>query len=59
MIPDADRLLKDLKDLNEADGPAFDEWMKLDLSYIDNWSLQTDFMLPFKTAGTVLTGAGR
>jgi lipopolysaccharide/colanic/teichoic acid biosynthesis glycosyltransferase len=139
MIPDADRLLEDLKDLNEADGPAFkikndcriipfvgkflrktgldelpqlinvlkgdmslvgprpplpdevdeyeiwqrrrlsmkpgltcywqiaprrndltfDEWMKLDLSYIDNWSLQTDFLLLFKTAGTVLTGAGR
>jgi len=100
-----DYSLAKLKDLNEADGPAFkirngprppiprevdeyeiwqhrrlsmkpgltcywqiaprrndlsfDEWMKLDLAYIDNWSLQTDFMLLFKTAVAVLTGAGR
>ena len=33
---------------------SFDEWMRLDLAYIDNWSLQTDFMLLFKTAFAVL-----
>jgi len=38
---------------------SFDEWMKLDLEYIDKWSLQLDFMLLIKTAGAVLTGAGR
>jgi len=38
---------------------TFDEWMKLDLQYIDNWSLRLDFMLIFKTVGAVLTGAGR
>lgn len=38
---------------------SFDEWMKLDLEYIDRWSLQLDFILLIKTAGAVLTGAGR
>ena len=38
---------------------SFDEWMKLDLEYIDKWSLQLDFMLLFKTAGAVITGSGR
>lgn len=38
---------------------TFDEWMKLDLLYIDKWSLRLDFMLIMKTVGSVLTGAGR
>ncbi|MCA1787263.1 MAG: sugar transferase, partial [Desulfobacteraceae bacterium] len=38
---------------------TFDEWMRLDLAYIDKWSLQLDFVLLLKTAGAVLTGAGR
>ncbi|MBA3009842.1 MAG: sugar transferase [Proteobacteria bacterium] len=38
---------------------SFDEWMKLDLEYIDKWSLQLDFLLLLKTAGAVLTGSGR
>lgn len=38
---------------------SFDEWMKLDLEYIDKWSLQLDFMLLLRTAGAVLTGSGR
>ena len=28
---------------------GFDEWMKLDLRYIDNWSLVLDFKILFKT----------
>ena len=37
----------------------FDDWMKLDLEYIDKWSLWLDFKILFKTAGVVLTGSGR
>ncbi|MEA1967044.1 MAG: sugar transferase, partial [Thermodesulfobacteriota bacterium] len=41
---------------NELD---FEEWMKLDLQYIDNWSLFNDFKILVLTAKAVLTGAGR
>jgi len=37
----------------------FEEWMKLDLQYIDNWSLQEDFLLTFKTVRAVLMGSGQ
>ena len=37
----------------------FEEWMKMDLSYIDNWSLWLDLKIFFKTAQAVLIGAGR
>jgi exopolysaccharide biosynthesis polyprenyl glycosylphosphotransferase len=36
----------------------FDEWMKLDLEYIDNWSLGLDFKILFKTIPMVLLGIG-
>jgi exopolysaccharide biosynthesis polyprenyl glycosylphosphotransferase len=38
---------------------SFEEWMKLDLQYIDNWSLETDLMLTFKTIRSVLLGSGQ
>ncbi|MBF0231949.1 MAG: sugar transferase [Desulfamplus sp.] len=38
---------------------SFDEWIKLDLQYIDNWSIWLDFILIFKTARAVITGSGR
>ena len=38
---------------------SFEEWMKMDLRYIDNWSLKLDFKILLKTAWVVLTGAGR
>ncbi|MCG8531001.1 MAG: sugar transferase, partial [Desulfovibrionales bacterium] len=38
---------------------SFEEWMRLDLEYIDKWSLGLDFSLLVKTARAVLTGAGR
>jgi len=38
---------------------SFKQWMKLDLEYIDNWSLGLDFKILFKTAWVVLKGAGR
>lgn len=36
----------------------FENWMKLDLAYIDNWSPKLDFMLLVKTIRTVLFGTG-
>jgi exopolysaccharide biosynthesis polyprenyl glycosylphosphotransferase len=38
---------------------SFEEWMKMDLQYIDNWSLEKDFLLTFKTIRTVLMGSGQ
>lgn len=37
----------------------FEEWMKMDLEYIDNWSLKLDTVLLLKTVRTVLRGDGR
>lgn len=37
---------------------SFNEWMKLDLQYIDSWSLKLDFILLFKTFQTVIRGSG-
>lgn len=37
----------------------FEEWMKMDLEYIDNWSLKLDIVLLLKTVRTVLKGDGR
>lgn len=36
----------------------FNEWMKLDLEYIDNWSLFLDYKILMKTIPTVLLGIG-
>ncbi|MCZ7585794.1 MAG: sugar transferase [Deltaproteobacteria bacterium] len=40
---------------NEID---FDAWMRLDLKYIDNWSLKLDAIIVGKTIPVVLTGKG-
>jgi len=37
---------------------SFDEWMKMDLQYIDNWSNKLDLVLFFKTIKTMLKGSG-
>jgi lipopolysaccharide/colanic/teichoic acid biosynthesis glycosyltransferase len=37
---------------------GFDEWVKLDLDYIDSWSLGQDFVLLLKTIPAVLSGRG-
>ena len=37
---------------------AFDEWIKLDLQYIDNWSLWLDFKIFIKTIPVVILGIG-
>lgn len=36
----------------------FDEWVSMDLEYIDNWSLWLDFKILMKTAWVVLKGTG-
>jgi exopolysaccharide biosynthesis polyprenyl glycosylphosphotransferase len=37
---------------------SFDEWMELDLEYIDNWSLWRDVQICFQTIPAVLTSRG-
>lgn len=37
---------------------AFDDWMKLDLYYIDNWSIWLDIKILLQTIPAVLTGEG-
>jgi len=36
----------------------FKEWVRLDLEYIDNWSLWLDFKILVRTIPAVLTGNG-
>lgn len=38
---------------------SFENWMKMDLRYIDNWCLLLDFKLLLRTLSVVLLGAGR
>ena len=37
---------------------SFEDWVAMDLQYIENRSLKTDFLLIFKTIKTVLSGSG-
>ena len=37
---------------------SFEEWMELDLHYIDNWNLRKDFELFFKTVRTFFMAGG-
>ncbi|GET24464.1 sugar transferase [Prolixibacter sp. NT017] len=37
----------------------FDQWMKMDLEYIDKWSLKLDFKLILKTIKTIFTASGQ
>jgi len=38
---------------------AFSDWMKMDLQYIDGWSLWLDFKIILRTVKVVLLGEGR
>jgi exopolysaccharide biosynthesis polyprenyl glycosylphosphotransferase len=40
------------------DAVDFETWMKLDLQYIDNWSLALDWKILLRTVPRVLTGSG-
>jgi lipopolysaccharide/colanic/teichoic acid biosynthesis glycosyltransferase len=33
----------------------FERWMKLDIQYIENWSIKKDLILFFKTIKTVIS----
>jgi lipopolysaccharide/colanic/teichoic acid biosynthesis glycosyltransferase len=37
---------------------SFEDWMMLDMEYIDHWSLWTDLSLVLRTVPVVLTGKG-
>ena len=37
---------------------SFDDWLKLDLQYINNWSFWLDLKILFKTIPTVIKGSG-
>ncbi len=37
---------------------SFDEWMRLDMRYIDHWALSSDLSLILKTIPVVVTGKG-
>ena len=37
---------------------TFEEWMRLDLEYIDNWSLWLDVKIALRTIPAVLLGRG-
>lgn len=43
---------------NGRNNVDFEEWMKLDLKYIDNWSLWEDAKIIARTVPTVLKGTG-
>jgi len=36
----------------------FNQWVQLDLEYIDNWSFMMDFRIALRTVSTVLSGTG-
>ena len=36
----------------------FDEWVRMDFEYIDNWSLGLDIRILLRTVGAVLKGGG-
>jgi exopolysaccharide biosynthesis polyprenyl glycosylphosphotransferase len=44
--------------LNGRDSLDFDTWMKLDMEYIDNWSLTLDWKIMLRTIPQVVTGKG-
>ena len=44
--------------VNGRNGIPFDEWMALDLTYIDQWSLHLDLQILLKTVPAVLRGSG-
>jgi exopolysaccharide biosynthesis polyprenyl glycosylphosphotransferase len=39
-------------------GLGFDEWIRLDLQYIDEWSMRLDFRILLRTLPAVVRGAG-
>jgi lipopolysaccharide/colanic/teichoic acid biosynthesis glycosyltransferase len=44
--------------VNGRNQVGFDEWMKLDLAYIDNWSLKLDLQILLRTIPALLQARG-
>ncbi len=44
--------------LENRNDVSFDKWMKLDLQYIDNWTLRDDVKVFFRTFNTVIKATG-
>ena len=44
--------------VNGRSDVSFDEWVRMDLAYIDQWSLGLDMKILLKTVPVVLTGSG-
>jgi exopolysaccharide biosynthesis polyprenyl glycosylphosphotransferase len=44
--------------VNGRNNIGFEDWMKLDLQYLDNWSLWLDFKIMVKTVPVVVFGIG-
>ena len=44
--------------VNGRNNIPFDDWMKLDMMYIDNWSLELDFKILLATIPAVFSGSG-
>ena len=44
--------------ISGRDNVDFETWMKLDMQYIDNWSLALDWKILLQTIPRVLTGRG-
>lgn len=45
--------------ITARDEPKFDEWVRLDLQYIQHWSLPLDFKILLKTPAVMLRTIGR
>ena len=45
--------------VNGRNSVSFKEWMKMDLQYIDNWSIWLDVKLMFKTVGVIFKANGQ
>ena len=50
--------LTGLWQVSGRNGIGFDQWMRMDLQYIDNWSLRLDLSLIGRTIPVVFTGRG-
>jgi lipopolysaccharide/colanic/teichoic acid biosynthesis glycosyltransferase len=44
--------------VNGRSNVDFENWVRLDLDYIDNWSLSLDMVILLKTVPAVLSGSG-
>ena len=44
--------------ISDRQNISFEEWMRMDLEYIDNWTLQTDLKILLRTIAVVLSGKG-